>query len=57
MDIVSLKQIIEQLLQKKSKLQELDEKIVNLIEDLKELEKEIFQTEDIQEEIANYELR
>ena len=50
-DIVSLKRIIEQLLQKKSKLQELDEKIVNLIEDPKELEKEIFQTEDIQEEI------
>ena len=38
-------------MQKKSKLQELDEKIVNLIEDPKELEREIFQTEDIQEEI------
>ena len=50
-DIVSLKRIIEQLLQKKSKLQELGEKIVNLIEDPKELEREIFQTEDIQEEI------
>ena len=32
-------------------MQELDEKIVNLIEDPKELEKEIFQTKDIQEEI------
>ena len=52
MDIVSLKRIIEQLVQKKSKLQELDEKIVNFIEDPKELEKEIFQTEDIQEEIV-----
>ena len=51
MYIVSLKRIIEQLLQKKSKLQELDEKIVNLIEDPTKLEKEIFQTEDIQEEI------
>ena len=51
MDIASLKRIIEQLLQKKLKLQELDEKIVNLIQDPKELEKEIFQTEDIQEEI------
>ena len=50
-DIVSLKRIIEQLLQKKSKLQELDEKIVNLIEDPKELAREIFQTEYIQEEI------
>ena len=32
-------------------MQELDEKIVNLIEDPKELEREIFQSEDIQEEI------
>ena len=51
MDIVSLTRIIEQLVQTKSKLQELDEKIVNLIEDPKELEREIFQTEDIQEGI------
>ena len=49
MDIVSLTRIIEQLVQKKSKLQELDKKIVNLIENPKELEREIFQTEDIQE--------
>ena len=50
-DIVSLTQINERLLRKKLKLLEIDEKIGTLIEDPKELEKEIFQTEDIQEDI------
>ena len=50
-DITSLKRIVDQLARKRSILEELDEKIVGMIEDPKELEKEIFQTEDIKEEI------
>ena len=50
-DITSLKRIVNQLARKRSILEELDEKIVGMIEDPKELEKEIFQTEDIKEEI------
>ena len=42
-DIASLKRIIEQLTRKRSILVELDGKIVAMIEDPKELEKEIFQ--------------
>jgi uncharacterized protein YwgA len=53
-DITSLKGIINdvnELARKRSILEELDEKIVGMIEDPKELEKEIFQTEDIKEVI------
>ena len=53
-DFTSLKGIINdvnELARKRSILEELDEKIVGMIEDPKELEKEIFQTEDIKEEI------
>ena len=50
-DIASLKSIIEQLTRKRSILQELDDKIVAMIEEPKELEKEVFQSEDIKEEI------
>ncbi|XP_028403790.1 uncharacterized protein LOC114541524, partial [Dendronephthya gigantea] len=50
-DITSIKRIIDQLTRKRSILEELDEKIVALVEEPKELEKEIFQSEDIKEEI------
>lgn len=50
-DITSLKGIIVQLTRKRSILEELDGKIVAMIEDPKELEKEIFQSEDIKEGI------
>ncbi|CAB4001733.1 Hypothetical predicted protein, partial [Paramuricea clavata] len=50
-DITSLKRIVDQLARKRSILEEPDEKIVGMIEDPKELEREIFQTEDIKEEI------
>jgi hypothetical protein len=53
-DFTSLKGIINdvnELARKRSILEELDEKIVGMIEDPKELEKEIFQTEDIKEQI------
>ena len=46
-----LKNILEQLARKKSILKELDQKITALIEDPAELEKEIFDTEVIQEDI------
>ena len=50
-DIASLNRIKEQLARKKTILQELDQKIVTAIEEPKELEKEIFETEDILEQI------
>ncbi|CAB4003919.1 Hypothetical predicted protein [Paramuricea clavata] len=40
-DITSLKRIVDQLARKRSILEELDEKIVGMIEDPKELEKDI----------------
>ena len=46
-----LKNILEQLARKKSILKELDQKIAALLEDPAELEKEIFDTEVIQEDI------
>ena len=51
LDFVSLNNILEQLARKKSILKELDQKIVAILEDSAELEKEIFDTEVIQEEI------
>jgi hypothetical protein len=50
-DITSLKRIFEQLSRKRSILEDLDEKIMAMIEEPKELEKEVFQCEDIREEI------
>ena len=50
-DIVSLKNILEQLARKKEILKGLDEKIAALLEDPEDIEKEIFDTEVIQEEI------
>ena len=50
-DIVSLNRIKEQLARKKTILQELDQKIAPAIEEPKEIEKEIFETEDILEQI------
>lgn len=51
LDFVSLKNILEQLATKKSILKELDQKIATLLEDLAEFEKQIFDTEIIQEDI------
>ena len=51
LDLVSLNNILEQLARKKSILKELDQKIATLLEDPAELEKEIFDTEVIQEDI------
>ena len=48
-NIISLKTIVDQLARKRSILQGLDEKIAGVVEDPKELAKEIFQAEDIQE--------
>ena len=53
MDVVSLNSIIEQLTRKKSILKGLDEKIVALIEEPNDLEQEIFETEEIQDEIGD----
>ena len=50
-DLVSLNNILEQLARKKSILKELDERIAALLEDPAEIEKEIFDTEVIQEDI------
>lgn len=50
-DLVSLKNIVEQLARKKTILTGLDEKIAAAIEEPGELEKEIFDTEVIQEDI------
>ena len=51
LDFVSLNNILEQLGRKKSILKELDQKIAAILEDPADLEKEIFDTEVIQEEI------
>ena len=51
LDFVSLNNILEQLARKKSVLKELDQKITTTLEDPAELEKEIFDTEVIQEKI------
>ena len=51
LDFVSLNNILEQLARKKSILKELDQKIAAILEDPAKLEKEIFDTEVIQEEI------
>ena len=53
MDVVSLTSIIEQLTRKKSILTGLDEKIAALIEEPKDLEQEIFETEEIHDEILD----
>ena len=53
MDVVSLNSIIEQLTRKKSILTGLDEKIAALIEEPKDLEQEIFETEEIHDEILD----
>ena len=44
-DIVSLNNILEQLARKKEKIKGLDEKIVALLEEPDEIEKDIFETE------------
>ena len=51
MDVVSLNSIIEQLTRKKSILTGLDEKIAALIEEPKDLEQEIYETEEIHDDI------
>ena len=51
MDVISLKNIIKQLKRKKSILQELDQKVAALLEELKNLEQEIFDKEEIQDKI------
>lgn len=51
LDFVSQNNILEQLAREKSILNELDQKIATILEDPAELEKEIFDTEVIQEEI------
>lgn len=50
-DIVSLNNIVEQLARKKEKIKGLDEKIAALLEEPDEIEKDIFETEVIQDEI------
>lgn len=50
-DIVSLNNILEQLAWKKEKIKGLDEKIAALLEEPDEIEKDIFETEVIQDEI------
>ena len=51
MDVVWLNNIIELFTRQKSSLQELGEKITALIEEPKDLEQEIFDTEEIQDEM------
>ena len=53
MDVVSLNSIIEQLTRKKTILTGLDEKIAALIEEPEDLEQEIFETEEIHDEILD----
>ena len=50
-DLVSLKNILEQLARKKDKIKDLDERIAALLEDTDEIEKEAFDTEVIQDNI------
>ena len=49
--LVSLKNTLEQLARKKDKVKDLDERIAALLEDPDEIEKEAFETEDIQDNI------
>ena len=51
LDVVSLTNIVEQLVRKKAILTELDGKIAALLEDPGEIEQEIFDSEEIQDEI------
>lgn len=50
-ELVSLKNTLEQLARKRDKLKDLDERIAALLEELDEIEKEAFETEDIQDSI------
>ena len=50
-ELVSLKNTLEQLARKRNKLKDLDERIAALLEEPDEIEKEAFETEDIQESI------
>ena len=50
-DLVSLKNILEQLAPKKDKIKDLDERIAAVLEDPDEIEKEAFETEVIQDNI------
>ena len=50
-DLVSLKNILEQLARKKDKIKDLDERIAALLEDTDEIEKEAFDTAVIQDNI------
>ena len=50
-ELVSLKNILEQLARKRDILKDLDEKIATLLEEPDEIEKEAFDTEDIQDSI------
>ena len=51
MDMATLQSTTEQLEKKKAILEELDAKIITLIEECEELEKEIIDSEDIQSNI------
>ena len=50
-ELVSLKNTLEQLARKRDKLKDLDERIAALLEEPDEIEKESFETEDIQDSI------
>ena len=50
-DLISMKNILEQLLQKKNILRDLDEKIATLLEEPDDIVKEIFDSKVQQEEI------
>ena len=50
-ELVSLKNTLEQLARKRDKLKDLDERIAALLEEPDEIEKEAFETEDIQDSI------
>ena len=51
-DLVSLKDTLEQLARKKDKLKDPDERIAALLGEPDEIEKEAFETEDMQDNIA-----
>lgn len=50
-DLASLKNTLEKLAQKKDKLKDLGERITALLEEPDEIEKEAFETEDIQDNV------
>ena len=50
-ELISLKNTLEQLARKREKLKDLDEKIAALLEEPEEIEKEAFETEDIEDSI------